>query len=211
MSVYLDIKSLYSHLKVNWNVLMCKICIARRLVVDIFPWCNANFVPFPSGTLVALRMQNGSILHLSGNSPPVERDQLSDATSAELSQGTCIQPAVGVRPSILRSPLGASPKSGRLVEHWVDDRPESATTRLDLGRLLSWRCTLGALFECDCHRELFQIQASSMNSLKFSIPQIWPGPFLNVTYKALWYTLLNVCSPSIDIIYHFKHEVCKTF
>ena len=35
MSVYLDIKSLYPHLKVNWNVLMCKICIARRLVVDI--------------------------------------------------------------------------------------------------------------------------------------------------------------------------------
>ena len=48
MSVYLDIKSLYPHLKVKWNVLMCKICIARRLVVDIYPWCNANFVPFPS-------------------------------------------------------------------------------------------------------------------------------------------------------------------
>ena len=61
MSVYLDIKSLNPHLKVNWNVLMCKICIARRLVVDIFPWCNANFVPFPSGTLVARRMQNGRI------------------------------------------------------------------------------------------------------------------------------------------------------
>ena len=61
MSVYLDIKSLYPHLKVNWNVLMCKICIARRLVVDIFPWCNANFVPFPSGTLVAHRIRNGSI------------------------------------------------------------------------------------------------------------------------------------------------------
>ena len=62
MSVYLDTKSLYPHLKVNWNVLMCKICIARRLVVDIFPWCNANFVPFPSGTLVARRMGNGSIM-----------------------------------------------------------------------------------------------------------------------------------------------------
>ena len=62
MSVYLDIKSLYSHLKVNWNVLMCKICIARRLVVDIFPLCNGNFVPFPSGTLVAHRMRNGSIM-----------------------------------------------------------------------------------------------------------------------------------------------------
>ena len=61
MSVYLDIKSLYPHLKVNWNVLMFKICIARRLVVDIFPWCNARFVPFPSGTLVARRMRNGSI------------------------------------------------------------------------------------------------------------------------------------------------------
>ena len=31
---------------------MCKIRIAWRLVVDIFLWCNANFVPFPSGMLV---------------------------------------------------------------------------------------------------------------------------------------------------------------
>ena len=62
MSVYLDIKSLYPHLKVNWNVLMCKICIVQCLVVDIFLWCNANFVPFPSGTLVARRMGNRSIL-----------------------------------------------------------------------------------------------------------------------------------------------------
>ena len=61
MSVYLDIKLLYPHLKVNWNMLMCKICIARHLVVDIFPWCSANFVPFPSGTLVARRMRNGRI------------------------------------------------------------------------------------------------------------------------------------------------------
>ena len=61
MSVYLDKKLLYPHLKVNWNVLMCKICIARRLVVDIFPWRNANFVPLPSGTLVACQMRNGSI------------------------------------------------------------------------------------------------------------------------------------------------------
>ena len=38
-----------------------KICIARRLVVDIFPWCNAKFVPFPSGTLVARRKGNGRI------------------------------------------------------------------------------------------------------------------------------------------------------
>ena len=64
MSVYLDKKSSYPHLKVNWNVLMCKICIARCLVVDIFPWCNANFVPFPSGTLVAHRMRNGSIVFI---------------------------------------------------------------------------------------------------------------------------------------------------
>ena len=28
---------------------------------------------------------------------------------------------------------GQSETSGRLVEHWVDDRPESATTRSDLG------------------------------------------------------------------------------
>ena len=62
MCVHLDIKSLYPHLKVNWNVLLCKICIARRLVVDIFPWCNAHYVPFPSGTLVARRMGNGSIV-----------------------------------------------------------------------------------------------------------------------------------------------------
>ena len=61
MFVYLDIKSLYPHLKVNRNVLICKICIARRLVVDIFPWCNANFVPFPSRTLVACQMWNGRI------------------------------------------------------------------------------------------------------------------------------------------------------
>ena len=40
---------------------MCKTCIARRLAVDIFLWCNANFVPFPSGTLVARQMQNGRI------------------------------------------------------------------------------------------------------------------------------------------------------
>ena len=40
---------------------------------------------------------------------------------------------VDVRPSLCRSPLGASPKSGRLVEHWVDDRLESATTRSDVG------------------------------------------------------------------------------
>ena len=44
-------------------MLMCKICIVRRLVVDIFPWCNTNFVPFPSGTLVARRMRNGRIIY----------------------------------------------------------------------------------------------------------------------------------------------------
>ena len=123
-----------------------------------------------------------AILLLSNNSPPVERARPSDATSPELSHGTCIQPGpVDIRPSLWRSLLGASPKSGRLVEHWVDDRQESSTTRSELGRLLSWRCTLGALFECDCHRELSQIQASSLNSLKFSILQIRPGSFLNVT------------------------------
>ena len=30
-------------------MLICKICIARRLVVNIFPWCNANFVPSLAG------------------------------------------------------------------------------------------------------------------------------------------------------------------
>ena len=64
MYVYLDIESLYPHLKVNWNVLMCKICIVRHLVVYIFAWCNVNFVSFPSGRLVARRMQNGSIVIL---------------------------------------------------------------------------------------------------------------------------------------------------
>ena len=54
MSVYFDMKSLYPHLKVNWNMLMCKICIARRLVVDIFPWCNANSVPFPQISIYKL-------------------------------------------------------------------------------------------------------------------------------------------------------------
>ena len=48
------------------------------------------------------------------------------AQKYELSHGTCIQPGpVDVRPSLWRSPLGASPKSGRLVEHWVNNRPES--------------------------------------------------------------------------------------
>ena len=61
MPVYLDIKLLYPHLKVNWNMLMCRICIVRCLVVNIFPWCNANFVPFPIGTLVARWMRNGRI------------------------------------------------------------------------------------------------------------------------------------------------------
>ena len=42
-------------------MLMCKIWFAGRLVVDIFPWYNANFVHFPSGTLVARRMRNGRI------------------------------------------------------------------------------------------------------------------------------------------------------
>ena len=114
--------------------------------------------------------------------PSLERDRPSDATSPELSHGTCIQPGpLDVRPSLWRSPLGASPKSGRLVEHWFDDRPESATTRSDLGRLLSSRCTSGALLECDCHRELFQIQTSSLNSLECLVLQIRPGPFLNIT------------------------------
>ena len=70
--------------------------------------------------------------------PPVEWARPSNATTPELSHGTCLQPGpVDVRPNLWRSLLGASPKSGRLVEHWVDDRPESATTRSDLGRLLS--------------------------------------------------------------------------
>ena len=61
---------------------------------------------------------------------------------------------VVVWPSLWHSSLGATPKSGRLVEHWVDDRPDSATTRSDLGQLLSIRCTLDTLFECECHSKL---------------------------------------------------------
>ena len=142
---------------------------------------NHSFLVALSGGVKELRAFP-AILHLSGNSTPVQRARPSDATSPELSHGTCLQPGpVDVRPSLWRSPLGASQKSGRLVEQWVDDRPESNTTRSDLGRLLSWRCTLGALFECDCHKELSQIQASSLNSLKFSRLEIRPGPSLNVT------------------------------
>ena len=63
MSVYLDIKSLYPHLKVNWNVVTCKICIARRLVVDIFPWCNVNFVPFLAGRWWCTECETG-LLHI---------------------------------------------------------------------------------------------------------------------------------------------------
>ena len=67
-----------------------------------------------------------------------------------LSHGTCIQPGlVQPRrcPAELMAFTGAILKSGSLVEHWVDDWSGSATTRSDFGRLLSWRCTLGALFE----------------------------------------------------------------
>ena len=69
------------------------------------------------------------------NPLPEERARPSDATSPELSHGICIQPGS----SLWRSSLGTSPKSGRLVKHLVDDRPEFATTRSNLGRLLSWR------------------------------------------------------------------------
>ena len=64
----------------------------------------------------------------------------------------------------------------------VDDRPDFATTRSFLVRLLSWRCrpTLGVMWLSQ--RELSsQIQVSFLNSLKFSILQIRPGPFLKVT------------------------------
>ena len=46
MSVYLDMKSLYPHLKANWNILMCKKWIARRLVVvtlELCIWYNLIF------------------------------------------------------------------------------------------------------------------------------------------------------------------------
>ena len=125
---------------------------------------NCSLLVTLSGRVKELR-SFPAILHLCGNSPPVEQARLSDATWPELSHGTCIQHGpVDVQPSLWRSPLGASLKSGRLVEHGVDIRPEFTTTRSNLGRLLSWRCTLGILFECYCHRELSQIQASSPKS-----------------------------------------------
>ena len=135
----------------------------------------------PVGPL--LKFRNHSLLvTLSGG---VKELRVFQRFCTSLAPLACIQPGpahlVDVRPSLWCLPLGASPKFGRLVKHWVDDRPESATTRLDLSWLLSWRCTLRALLECDCYRELSQIQASSLNSLKFSILQIRPGPFLNVT------------------------------
>ena len=81
---------------------------------------------------------------------------------------------VDVRPSVWHSLLGASPKSSRLVEHWVDDRLESATIRSNLSpEDVSYAPYLNVTV-----RELSQIQVSSprLNSLKFSILQIRPGP-----------------------------------
>ena len=40
----------------------------------------------------------------------------------------------------------------------------------------SWRCTLGALLEYDCNRDLSQIQASFLNSLKFLNSTNMAGP-----------------------------------
>ena len=125
------------------------------------------------------------------------------------------------RPSLWRSPLGTSPKSVRFVEHWVDDRPESATAHSDLGRLLSWRCTLGALFECDCHRELSKIQASSLNELTQIVNSTnSSGPLskcdLSIRHRPIlvfilltWerqtlYMQLNRClSTGSRVVYHF--------
>ena len=119
-----------------------------------------------------------AILHLSGNSPPVERARPSDATSPEHSHGTSIQPRpVDVRPNLWRSPLGASPKSGRLVAHWVDDWPASATTRSDLGP----EDVRSAPYLNVTVTESSPKSRRALNSLKFSILQIRPGPFLNVT------------------------------
>ena len=115
--------------------------------------------------------------------PTVERAQPSDATSPELSHGTCIQPGpVDVRPSLWLSPLGASPKSSRVIEQFGStigrSPPQLARTWADF---CPEDVVLGALFECDCHKELSQIQASSLNSLKFLILPIRPAPFLNMT------------------------------
>ena len=154
----------------------------RGSVVPLSKFRNRSLLVVLSGGGVKELQAFPAILHLSGNSPPVERARPSDATSPEHFHGTYIQQGrVDVRPSLWRSPRGANPKSGRLVQHWVDYRQKSATTSSDLGRLLSGRCKLAALFGCDCYRELSKIQASSLNSLKFSILQIRSGPFLNVT------------------------------
>ena len=80
------------------------------------------------------------------------------AQKIEISHGTYIQPGPAPThrcPAELRAFIAwCQPGIGRLIEYWVDDRPESGTTRSDLGRLLSWRCMLGALLECHCHRQL---------------------------------------------------------
>ena len=156
----------------------------RGLVGPLSKFRNCSLLVALSGRVKELWAFPG-ILHLSGNSPPVERARSSDATLPKLSHGACISlHSAGAHrcpAEFMAFTARASPKSSRLVEYWVNDRPESATTRSDLGRLLSWRCTLSILFECDCHSELSQIQESSLNSLKFAILQILPGPFLNVT------------------------------
>ena len=61
MSVYLDIKSLYPHLKVKLKRVIVSNLYCAALGCRHFPVMQCAHVPFPSGTLVAHRMGNGSI------------------------------------------------------------------------------------------------------------------------------------------------------
>ena len=137
---------------------------------------NRSLLVALSGGVKELRVFP-AILHLSGNSTPVERARSSDATSPELSHGTCIHRCAA---ELMALTARGQPEIRQIGRALRRSPPQLARTWTDFW-LLSWRCTLGALFECGCHRELSQIQASPLKSLKFSILQIRPGPFLNVT------------------------------
>ena len=152
MSVYLDIKSLYPHLKVNWNVLMCKICIVRRLIVDIFPWCNANFLPFPSGTLVARRMGNGSIQEIQERSfkwdlrveyiCKTERvAKQSKGWHTDMKNLPSSQPSLpSARLSCVSPKLSPRPERSEEVQKWVDDGSVLSYNRVAKG--VNWHTKL---------------------------------------------------------------------
>ena len=86
----------------NWQIRrgICK--LVRGLVGPLSKFWNRSLLVALSGRVKELRAFP-AILHLSGNSPPVEWARPSDATLPELSHGTCIRPgSVDVRPSLWR-------------------------------------------------------------------------------------------------------------